>query len=157
MILDVFPSYKDNDMVDLLYQFERATGLSLNILVEKYLEKVLYEEGYLTVDINEESSENSRPIIKETNKSTSNTNKGEYLYFDKTARKYRVQRLIKQHNYSFGSYDSYDDAKKVRDFLISKNWDIKYAGKNCEFKGDAYRRWIFSEIKKEQSIVKEDK
>lgn len=47
MILDVFPSYKDKDMVDLLYQFERATGSSLNILVEKYLERVLYEKGYL--------------------------------------------------------------------------------------------------------------
>ena len=46
MILDVFPSYKDKDMVDLLYQYERATGRSLNILVEKYLEKVLYENGY---------------------------------------------------------------------------------------------------------------
>jgi hypothetical protein len=34
-------------MVDLLYQFERATGSSLNILVEKYLERVLYEKGYL--------------------------------------------------------------------------------------------------------------
>jgi len=55
MILDVFPSYKDKDMVDLLYQYERATGLSLNILVEKYLEKVLYQNDYLTAngDIND--------------------------------------------------------------------------------------------------------
>ena len=54
MILDVFPSYKDKDMVDLLYQFERATGSSLNILVEKYLEKVLYKEGYLNAEIGKE-------------------------------------------------------------------------------------------------------
>ena len=62
MILDVFPSYKDKDMVDLLYQFERATGSSLNILVEKYLEKLLYKEGYLTMEMGIEdtvSSENS--------------------------------------------------------------------------------------------------
>lgn len=59
MILDVFPSYKDKDMVDLLYQFERTTGSSLNILVEKYLEKLLYEKGYLTVELEENETKHS--------------------------------------------------------------------------------------------------
>ena len=47
MILDVYPSSKDAEMVDLLYEFERDTRLSLNILVENYLEKLLHDEGYL--------------------------------------------------------------------------------------------------------------
>lgn len=64
MILDVFPSYKDKDMVDLLYQFERATGSSLNILVEKYLEQLLYKEGYLTVNIENEETSTIIPSVK---------------------------------------------------------------------------------------------
>lgn len=47
MILDVYPSSKDAKMVDLLYEFERDTRLSLNIIVENYLEKLLHDEGYL--------------------------------------------------------------------------------------------------------------
>lgn len=47
MILDVYPSSKDTEMVDLLYEFERDTRLSLNIIVENFLEKMLYDEGYL--------------------------------------------------------------------------------------------------------------
>ena len=62
MILDVFPSYKDKDMVDLLYQYERATGLSLNILVEKYLEKILYKQGYMNVPVNEEQIDTPNQI-----------------------------------------------------------------------------------------------
>lgn len=53
MILDVYPSSKDTEMVDLLYEFERDTRLSLNILVENYLEKLLYDEGYLPNSLNE--------------------------------------------------------------------------------------------------------
>ena len=64
MILDVFPSYKDKDMVDLLYQFERATGSSLNILVEKYLERVLYERGYLNGVVEEDNTKLSAPKPK---------------------------------------------------------------------------------------------
>ena len=62
MILDVFPSYKDKDMVDLLYQFERATGSSLNILVEKYLEKILYKHGYMNAPVNEEQIDTPNQI-----------------------------------------------------------------------------------------------
>ena len=51
MILDVFPSYKDKDMGDRLYQYQRDTRLSLNILVENFLEEMLYKKGYLNVEI----------------------------------------------------------------------------------------------------------
>ena len=72
MILDVFPSYKDKDMVDLLYQFERATGSSLNILVEKYLERMLYEKGYLTAEIETPLTDEPKDLEFETKYGSSN-------------------------------------------------------------------------------------
>ena len=63
MILDVYPSSKDAEMVDLLYEFERDTRLSLNILVENYLEKLLYDKGYLGGE-NEKETETQNTIKK---------------------------------------------------------------------------------------------
>ena len=80
MILDVFPSYKDKDMVDLLYQFERATGLSLNILVEKYLEKLLYEKGYLTVEIEDDSHEEDNGADEEKDERFVEDDDLKYIY-----------------------------------------------------------------------------
>lgn len=65
MILDVYPSSKDTEMVDLLYEFERDTRLSLNILVENYLEKLLYDEGYLPKNSNgiKDTQSNDKMIV----------------------------------------------------------------------------------------------
>lgn len=63
MILDVYPSSKDTEMVDLLYEFERDTRLSLNILVENYLEKLLYDEGYLPMGLNKKEESHSNDGI----------------------------------------------------------------------------------------------
>lgn len=62
MILDVYPSRKDEKMVELLYKFERDTRLSLNILVENYLEKLLHDKGYLGVKKDCKSDNSSEEI-----------------------------------------------------------------------------------------------
>ena len=213
MILDVFPSYKDKNMVDLLYQFERATGLSLNILVEKYLEKMLYEKGYFN---NNENVQDSIRIMKpaekfKTNKhqngsvqlvigdlifgthspemldklksKLSEVNNDElinlsknnsklwdlqykvWLYYNlgilspedktfiatkKNGKKHQIQVRIQGILYNFGTYDSLEQAKEVRNFLLSKNFDKKYSTKHSGLKGKKYYDWLFSEIEKEK-------
>ena len=72
MILDVFPSYKDKEIVDKLYQYERSTRLSLNILVEKYLESILLKNGYLE----ESMGEIPAPKIEELNHQDPHFRKG---------------------------------------------------------------------------------
>ena len=151
MILDVFPSYKDKDMVDLLYQFERATGLSLNILVEKYLEKLLYEKGYLTVPVDEGSSLDKSTATDEEKKDGSTKTRDEdckYIYRNPDSDNYRVQRKVNGHTRSFGAYPL-EESKKVRDFLIKKNWDLKYTQAEIGLKGKEYRKWMLSEMEKE--------
>lgn len=215
MILDVFPSYKDKNMVDSLYRFERATGLSLNILVEKYLEKMLYEKGYLN---NNENVQDPIRIMKpaekfKTNKysngnvqlvigdllfgthspemvdklkskltevnddelinlSKNNSKFGDsqykvWLYYaleilpseDKSfiqdghrGGKYQVRIPRKGKQINFGTYNSLKQAKEVRNFVISKNFDEKYSTNHSELKGKKYYDWLFSEIEKEKKV-----
>ena len=69
----------------------------------------------------------------------------QYIYFDKNRRKWRVcKRPV-----WYGTYSALEDAKKVRDFLISKNWDVAYSSKKVKLKGKKYKEWIFSEMIKE--------
>ena len=217
MILDVFPSYKDKDMVDSLYQFERATGRSLNILVEKYLEKLLYENGYFTIEnemeneVSEETKFSTRMqngkirlfygdfdfsshnpeyieeiitqlsnIPEEELKSLSANvwqdnirtykpflysklnlnhllpkkvlNDTQWITLDKRYGTYRVSK----NNIHFGSHDTLEKAKEVREFLIENNWDIKYSSKVKGMKGKKYKEWLYSEMKKKQNMIMED-
>ena len=122
MILDVFPSYKDKDMVDLLYRYERETCLSLNILVEKYLEEVLYKNGYLNAEIEDEEppeEEISPEVASEDD---------DLKYIKLHNGRYRIQKKINGLTYSFGTH-SLEMAKKVRNFMIIKNWDFNYSSK----------------------------
>lgn len=148
MILDVFPSYKDKDMVDLLYQFERATGLSLNILVEKYLEKVLYEKGYLTVEIEDDSHGEDNGADEEKDERFVEDDDLKYIYKNQNSSDYRIQRKTKGVMYSYGTY-TLEEAKEVKRFLIIKNWNKKYSTKLSKLKGVKHKEWIFSEIEKE--------
>ena len=223
MILDVFPSYKDKDMVDLLYQYERDTRLSLNILVENFLEQKLHEEGYRTIQLNDKGTEtkqyeidddpNNKFTVKKqgdnlklfvenfyfgvhppelveeiknklkmlsdkelTELSKDNwdgksnisyrmflcnaleistsfyLDESAFVYFDKNNEHYRVSKC----DINFGSSYTFEQAKKVRDFLAGKNWDEQYATKNVGLRGKKYREWIFSEIEKEEQLL-EDK
>lgn len=142
MILDVFPSYKDKDIVEALNQFERATGSSLKLIVEKHLEKLLYSEGYFTLEVDEEK-------IPENNVSEEIEKKQSFQFLHHTkGGKWQVVKSIGNIKYHFGTYSEIGDAIKVRNFLISKNWDVYYSIKNIGFKGERYRKWIFSEIEK---------
>ena len=147
MILDVFPSYKDKDMVDLLYRYERETCLSLNILVEKYLEEKIKKNGYLTVEIEEEHIEedSEKESIKETIENDSEevetspeTDNMKYITFHKGSLKWMVNKWTKGKKYTFGTYPDIEDAKIVRDFLVSKNWDVKYSTLTKKLKGQKY-------------------
>lgn len=223
MILDVFPSYKDKDMVDLLYQYERDTRLSLNILVENFLEQKLHEEGYRTIQLGDKGTEtkqhqidddpNNKFTVKkckdnlklfveglyfgvhppelveeiknklkmlsdeEVNELSKDNWDGKsnddyrmflcraleiptsfyldesaFIYFDKRYKYHRVSRR----NIHFGASYTFEQAKKVRDFLVDKNWDEQYATKNVGIYGKKYKDWILSEIEKEEQLL-EDK
>lgn len=146
MILDVFPSYKDKDMVDLLYRYERETCLSLNILVEKYLEEVLYKNGYLNAGIEDEEppEEEISPEV------ASEDDDLKYIYKNPDGGLYRVQRKINGESVNFGTH-SLEMAKKVRNFMIIKNWDINYSSKVTGLRGKNYSDWFYSEIEKEEN------
>lgn len=236
MILDVFPSYKDKDMVDTLYQYERETRLSLNILVEKYLEKLLYDNGYLTMDIENETENTNKKTLEKPVKTTKENpqhsfTKGDshngkvkiirgnldYGYvpledYSKTVNelsklpseelqkisrnnwggpkkyyssflqnklenpsitmeeyiettmygiyknkgKWSVRMEYNKKTYYFGRYSSINEAKEVRNFLIKKNWDIKYSTAEKKLKGEEYIKWIKSEMDKEQTELIEN-
>lgn len=218
MILGVFPSYKDKDMVDALYRYERDTRLSINILVENFLEELLYNEGYLTVEIEDTESKNNVELAvnridnfsteKQHNNvrlyyngldfsshspesieeiksklleysdseleelSANNWNEDKIMYkqflynklgiaFDddsKIDKKYisynkgrKAWRVNKNGAY-YGSYATFEEAKKVRDFLILKKWNPKYSSKNLKLGGSSYREYIRSEMNKEQFV-----
>lgn len=220
MILDVFPSYKDKDMVDTLYRYERDTRLSINILVENFLEELLYKEGYLTVEIDDKESQDGLNFRRLDNFSTKSQhgnirlyyneldfsshpsklideiksklleysddeleklsvnnwegnrkkykeklynklnisfdddedNNKKYITYNKRDDKWRVGKWIKSKSIHFGGYDTFEDAKKVRDFLVLKNWNPKYYPQNVNLNGGVYSEYILSEVDKEVSV-----
>ena len=64
--------------------------------------------------------------------------------------RYEIKKDIvingKRTSVRFGSYDTKKNAEKVRDFLVSVNWDIKYSTKEVGLSGEKYREFIFNKI-----------
>ena len=214
MILDVFPSYKDKDMVDLLYQYERTTGRSLNILVEKYLEKLLYEKGYMTKSIDENNQEQEVSLLNKEHFKTLKKNgrisisinglefgtylpdiveeivtslarfgidelksfsldkwkgtRNEYYNFlqskfknpslsiddyfresDCNIYKCREAFCIRKSELKYGSYNSIEKAREVRNFLAFKGYPKKYSSNVLNLRGDKYKEYLFLEMEKD--------
>lgn len=212
MILNGYPL--KNELMEALNEYERDNNLSPRLLVEKLLEDFLYDEGYLTVDV--EVTQTPAEIQAERNNKFHTHKAGKYLqlfyddlYFgtfkpdilddiidallgfsdkellemskqewkgeiqdykpflyDKLNININESRFISVDNrtdayrinkdgYNYGSYSTFEEAKGVRDFLVSKNWDINYSNKITGLKGKKYRDLLFSEMEKEGVIINE--
>ena len=50
----------------------------------------------------------------------------DYIHFIKTTGNYQVSKKIKGKQYSFGTYDTLDEALFARDYFQENNWDLRY-------------------------------
>lgn len=46
-----------------------------------------------------------------------------WIHYNKKSKKYAINRVIRNCRTYFGSYDTYEEAKKVIDFLNENDWD----------------------------------
>lgn len=65
-----------------------------------------------------------------------------YIHYDKIWNRYRIQKVLYGRRVSYGSYDTLEDAVKVRDELIKCNWDKKQLNKIREETGVRITRRI---------------
>lgn len=144
MILDVFPSYKDKIMVDALCRYERDTRLSINILVENYLEKLLYEKGYLTVELDDEN----QPLLVEKEVKRNN-------HFSTKKQHNRIRLFYK--NLDFSSHNP-DNIEEIKNKLLKYSDEkLKELSVNCwdgSIKG--YKSFLYSKLDINESKKKLD-
>ena len=50
----------------------------------------------------------------------------DYIHFIKTTGHYQVSKKINGKQYSFGTYDTLDEALFARDYFQENNWDLRY-------------------------------
>ena len=128
-----------NELKEGLLQYERDTNVSPHFLVESLIEKFLYKHGYLTVGFDDEELPSLTELINPHIKHTTVRENG----------KLRIEKMIDGVHGFYGTA-SYDEAKIIVDFLISKNWDLKYTTRNTKLKGQKQIDFLLNEIKKEK-------
>ena len=127
------------ELMEGLLQYERDTNLSPKSIIESLVEDFLYNKGYLTIGV----EDNSIPFPDELNKPlhlkyTSNFRNG----------KLQVRKNIEGKGICFASCD-YDTAKIIIEFLERKGWDLKYSIPQTKLKGEKQVEFLLNEIKKE--------
>lgn len=56
---------------------------------------------------------------------------------------YRLRKKIRGRSYHFGTYSNLEEAEQVLQFLVTKNWDIKYSrSENTNLTTAEYKKWI---------------
>lgn len=127
-----------NELKEGLLQYERDTGVSPHSLVESLIEKFLYKHGYLTVGFDDKELPPLSELIKPRIKHTTVRENG----------KLRIEKMVNGIHGFYGTC-SYDDAESIVDFLIRKDWDLKYTTSNTKLKGQKQIDFLLNEIEKE--------
>lgn len=131
-----------DELKEGLIQYERDTNVSPHLLVESLIEKFLYKQGYLTVGFDDGELPSLIELINPRIKHTTIRENG----------KLRIEKIMNGVHGFYGTA-SYDDAKIIVDFLISKNWDLKYSTRQTKLKGEKQIEFLLSEIEKESELM----
>lgn len=132
-----------NELKEGLLQYERDTNVSPHSIVESLIEKFLYNQGYLGVGFDDKELPSLTELINPRIKHTTVRENGKLL----------IEKWVDGVHGFYGTCQ-YDEAKIIVDFLISKNWDLKYATSNTKLKGQKQIDFLFNEIEKE-NVLKE--
>ena len=127
-----------NELKEGLLQYERDTNVSPNLLIESLIEKFLYTHGYLSVGFDDKDLPSLTELITPRIKHTTVRENG----------KLRIEKQIDGVHGFYGTAN-HNEAKIIVDFLISKNWDLKYATCNTKLKGQNQIDFLFNEMRKE--------
>ena len=130
-----------NELKEGLLHFERDTNVSPHFLVESLIEKFLYKRGYLSIGFDDKELPSLDELIKPRIKHTTMRENG----------KLRIEKMVDGVHGFYGTC-SYDEAKIIVDFLISKNWDLKYSTSQTKLKGKKQINFLLTEIEKEREL-----